>query len=156
MILRVLTARVPSQNIGQFNELLRAQLVELRDQPGLVYVKLARRLEDDQTEEVVLIEEWSTTTDLFEWTRGRLTAPRLLPGTEALVENLVITHYEALDLSAADLQRRVLGTAGLPGIDEVGPRDGADDETSEEPLSTKDVDAEPPGTREPAREASPT
>ena len=44
MILRVLTARVPSKNIGQFNDLLRAQLAELQTQPGLVYAKLARRL----------------------------------------------------------------------------------------------------------------
>lgn len=110
MILRVLTARVPNENIGEFNELLRAQLKELRVQPGLVYAKLARRLSDDHTEEVVLVEEWSTTADLFEWTHGRLTAPRLLPGTEALLENLVITHYEALDVSPEDLQRRVLGT----------------------------------------------
>jgi heme-degrading monooxygenase HmoA len=114
MILRVLTARVPNQNIGEFNELLRAQLKELREQPGLVYAKLARRLTDDQTEEVVLVEEWSTTADLFEWTRGRLTAPRLLPGTEELIEDLVIAHYEALDVSPEDLQRRVLGTGFSP------------------------------------------
>lgn len=109
MILRVLTARVPSENIGEFNELLRAQLNELREQPGLVYVKLARRLDEDQTEEVVLIEEWRTTADLFAWTGGRLNRPRLLRGTEELVDNLVITHYEALDVSPEDLQRRVLG-----------------------------------------------
>lgn len=109
MILRVLTARVPSENIGEFNELLRAQLSELREQPGLVYVKLARRLDEDQTEEVVLVEEWRTTADLFEWTGGRLNRPRLLRGTEELVDNLIITHYEALDVSPEDLQQRVLG-----------------------------------------------
>jgi antibiotic biosynthesis monooxygenase len=113
MILRVLTARVQNQNIGVFNELLRAQLKELRQQPGLGYSKLARRLSDDQTEEVVLVEEWSTTADLFQWTRGRLTTPRLLPGTEELVENLIITHYEALDVSPEDLQRRILGTGAF-------------------------------------------
>ena len=121
MILRVLTARVPNQNIGEFNELLRAQLRELREQPGLVYAKLARRLADDQTEEVVLVEEWSTTADLFEWTRGRLTVPRLLPGTEALVENLVISHYEALDVSLEDLQRRLLGTGSLGAVERPTP-----------------------------------
>jgi quinol monooxygenase YgiN len=117
MILRILTARVPNQNIGEFNELLRAQLAELHHQSGLVYAKLARRLAEDQTEEVVLVEEWRTTADLFEWTRGRLTAPRLLPGTEALVEDLVIAHYEALDVSPEDLQRRVLGVGA------TGPSD---------------------------------
>jgi heme-degrading monooxygenase HmoA len=109
VILRVLTARVPNRNIGEFNELLRAQLTELREQPGLVYAKLARRLDEDQTEEVVLVEEWRTTADLFAWTGGRLNTPRLLRGTEELLDNLVITHYEALDVSPEDLQQRVLG-----------------------------------------------
>ena len=112
MILRVLTARVPSPNIGQFNELLRAQLTELRTQPGLAYVKLARRLHEDASEEVVLVEEWLTPADLFEWTRGRLTKPRLLPGTEDLVEDLVITHYEALDVSPEELSSRLLANEG--------------------------------------------
>jgi hypothetical protein len=112
VILRVLTARVPSVNIGTFNELLRAQLTELRTQPGLLYVKLARRLEEDGLEEVVLIEEWRTSADLFTWTRGRLSVPRLLPGTEELVEGLIITHYEALDVTPDDLSRRLLG--GVP------------------------------------------
>jgi heme-degrading monooxygenase HmoA len=109
MILRVLTAQVEKRNIAQFNDLLRAQLVELRTQPGLLYVKLARRLVDEGGEEVVLIEEWRTPADLFEWTGGRLTQPRLLPGTEDLVATLVITHYEALDLSPEDLRSRIFG-----------------------------------------------
>ena len=112
MILRVLTARVPSPNIGQFNELLRAQLTELRTQPGLAYVKLARRLHEDASEEVVLIEEWITPADLFAWTRGRLTTPRLLPGTEDLVQDLIITHYEALDVSPEELSSRLLADHG--------------------------------------------
>jgi heme-degrading monooxygenase HmoA len=108
MILRVLNARVNKRNISEFNDLLRAQLVELREQPGLLYVKLARRLDDEGGEEVVLIEEWRTPADLFEWTGGRLTQPRLLPGTEDLVTKLVITHYEALDLTPEDLGLRLL------------------------------------------------
>ena len=122
MILRVVTARVPSQNIGAFNELLRAQVVELRTQPGLVYGKLARRLEEDGTEEVVLIEEWATSADLFEWTRGQLNQPRLLPGTESLVDHVVVTHYEALDLTPEDLSRLVLGT--VPGESIADDRGG--------------------------------
>ena len=98
MIVRVLTARVPGRHAGQFNELLRAQLVELHTQPGLAYVKLARRLDERGDEEVLLFEEWATPADLWAWTGGRLHVPRLLPGTEELVEGLVITHYEALDM----------------------------------------------------------
>ena len=121
MILRVLTARVPSKNIGEFNDLLRAQLAELREQPGLVYAKLARRLDEDTSEEVLLIEEWRTPADLFEWTRGRLTQPRLLPGTEDLVQNLIITHYEALDVSPDDLSLRVLGTVASGDSEDEPP-----------------------------------
>ena len=119
MILRVLTARVRNENIGAFNELLRAQLAELRVQPGLVYVKLARRLEDDGSEEVVLVEEWRTSADLFDWTHGQLDRPRLLPGTEVLVDNLVITHYEAIDLTSEDLTSRLLAgdARGVPALD---------------------------------------
>ncbi|HSK53148.1 MAG TPA: antibiotic biosynthesis monooxygenase [Clostridia bacterium] len=97
MIVRVLTARVPARNAGTFNELLRAELKELQTQPGLVYAKLARRLDENDDEEVVLFEEWRTPADVWAWTGGQLHVPRLLPGTEELVENLVITHYEALD-----------------------------------------------------------
>ena len=113
VIVRILTARVPRENVGPFNDLLRAQLGELRLQPGLVYAKLARRLNEDHGEEVVLVEEWRTPSDLFEWTHGRLTKPRLLPGTEDLIHDLTISHYEALDLAPDDLLGRVLGTNGV-------------------------------------------
>ena len=116
MIVRILTAHVPRENVGPFNDLLRAQLSELREQPGLVYVKLARRLNESQGEEVVLVEEWRTPNDLFAWTKGRLTKPRLLPGTEDLLKDLAISHYEAIDLSAADLAARVLGEADPEGL----------------------------------------
>lgn len=98
MIVRVLTARVLEPNAGEFNDLLRRQLDELRRQPGLVYVKLARRLGPDRAEEVMLFEEWRTPDDLWAWTGGRLNEPRLLPGTEKLTDQLTVAHYEALDL----------------------------------------------------------
>ena len=98
MIVRILTARVPARNAGDFNSLLRRQLDELRTQPGLVYAKLARRLDPNIDEEVVLFEEWQTPDDLWAWTGGRLHVPRLLPGTEELIDQLTITHYEALDM----------------------------------------------------------
>jgi len=98
VIVRVLTARVSEQNAGEFNNLLRKQLDELRGQPGLVYAKLARRLGADRAEEVILFEEWRTPDDLWAWTGGHLNAPRLLPETEKLIDQLTIAHYEALDL----------------------------------------------------------
>jgi hypothetical protein len=98
VIVRVLTARVSEQNAGEFNNLLRQQLDELRAQPGLVYAKLARRLGADRAEEVMLFEEWQTPDDLWAWTGGRLNVPRLLPGTEQLIDQLTIAHYEALDM----------------------------------------------------------
>jgi hypothetical protein len=122
MIVRVLSARVPSANVGAFNELLRGELVELRQQPGLAYAKLARRLDLDGGEEVVLFEEWLTPADLWAWTGGRLTTPRLLPGTEELVEELTIRHYEALDMTPADVER-YLAERRLPPEAEAAVRE---------------------------------
>ena len=116
--MRVLTARVSGPSVGEFNQKLRAQLDELRTQKGLVYAKLARRLTDDGGEEVVLFEEWRTPADLWEWTGGRLNRPRLLPGTEELIDDLTITHYEALDLTPADVELRVIeGMKPSPACD---------------------------------------
>ena len=139
VIVRILTARVPRQNVGPFNDLLRAQLAELREQPGLVYAKLARRLDENEGEEVVLVEEWRTPPDLFAWTRGRLTKPRLLPGTEDLVQNVTVAHYEALDLSPDDLAMRVLGRPAVQAP-HVGGSDGEQGRT--EPIGV-DVETEP-------------
>ena len=98
VIVRVLAARVSEPNAAEFNNLLRKQLDELRGQPGLVYAKLARRLGADGGEEVMLFEEWRTPDDLWAWTGGHLNVPRLLPGTEKLIDRLTIAHYEALDM----------------------------------------------------------
>jgi heme-degrading monooxygenase HmoA len=97
MIVRVLTARVPKGHVAEFNQLLRGKLSVLHEQEGLVYAKLARRLSESGDEEVVLFEEWATPGDLWEWTGGHLTEAKLLPDLNALIEELTITHYEALD-----------------------------------------------------------
>jgi heme-degrading monooxygenase HmoA len=144
VIVRILTARVPRQNVGPFNDLLRAQLTELREQPGIVYAKLARRLNENEGEEVVLVEEWRTPADLFAWTRGRLTKPRLLPGTEDLVEGVTITHYEALDLSPDDLALRVLGRPAGPV---PGDRPESDREQGRAEATGIDVEPQPDPVR---------
>jgi hypothetical protein len=122
VIVRVLTARVPAPNVGRFNDLLRGQVVELRVQPGLVYAKIARRLEESGSEEVVLFEEWATPADLWVWTGGRLSAPRLLPGTEELVEDLVITHYEALDVTPEEMDLFVVPGGAAARDDDADAR----------------------------------
>lgn len=97
MIVRVLTARVRSERAAAFHGLLRQQLPILREQPGLVYVKLARQV--GPTDEVVLLfEEWRDSTSLYRWTGPVITKPRLLPGTEDLVDRFEVSHYEALDI----------------------------------------------------------
>lgn len=101
MIVRVLTATVPMDRAGRLNALLRTQVPLLREQPGLVYVKLARRL-DGRTEEVVLFEEWRDPESMYAWTGPVLDKPRLVPGAEELIENLRITHFEALDIDPPD------------------------------------------------------
>ena len=97
MIVRVVTARVSTDRAGSFNALMRAQLPILREHPGLVYVKLARRIEGD-IEEVLLYEEWRDTASLYGWTGPEVTKPRMLPGAEDMITDIKITHYEALDI----------------------------------------------------------
>jgi hypothetical protein len=110
--------------VGEFNELLRGELAELREQSGLVYAKIARRLDARGAEEVVLFEEWRTPADLWEWTGGRLSVPRLLPGTEELVEELTIAHYESLDVDPSQMDLTVItNTTGV-----VRPRGVTPDE----------------------------
>jgi len=97
MIVRVLTARVRSERAGAADSGSRQQLPILREQPGLVYVKLARNVGPTH-EEIVLFEEWRDTAALYAWAGQEIIRPRLLPGTEELVDDLVIAHYEALDV----------------------------------------------------------
>jgi hypothetical protein len=97
MIVRVLTATVPEGSSEQLHQLMRDQLPILRAYDGLVYVKLARRLLG-KVEEVVLFEEWRDPTAMYAWTGPDISRPRLAPGAEALITNLIITHYEALDI----------------------------------------------------------
>jgi quinol monooxygenase YgiN len=100
MIVRLVTATVKAERAGAFNELMRQQLPSLRQSPGLVYAKLARRMDGD-SEEVVLYEEWRDTTSLYQWTGPELMRPRLVPGAEELATSVTIVHYEALDIEPA-------------------------------------------------------
>jgi len=96
MLIRVLTFDIAEPKAGEAHVHMRSLLDELRAQPGMAYAKLARRLLDGH-EEMVLIEEWLSPADLFEWTHGHLEDPRLPDRVPELFENLVITHYESLD-----------------------------------------------------------
>ena len=111
MIVRVLQARVPRAKVATFNVLFRRQVDLLREQPGLEYVKLARRLHADGSEDVLLFEEWRDIASVYAWVGPRLTEPRLVPGARELVDEVAVSHYEALDLdiSAPD------AFAGPPG-----------------------------------------
>ncbi len=97
MIVRLVTATVRTDRAGSFNALMRAQLPILREHAGLVYVKLARRVNGD-TEEVLLYEEWQDTASLYGWTGPELAKPRLIPGAEELLTDVTVAHYEALDI----------------------------------------------------------
>jgi antibiotic biosynthesis monooxygenase (ABM) superfamily enzyme len=97
MIVRLVTATVRTDRAGSFNALMRAQLPILREHPGLVYVKLARRVQGD-IEEVLLYEEWRDTASLYGWTGPEVARPRLVPGAEDLLTDITVAHYEALDI----------------------------------------------------------
>lgn len=100
MIIRVLTATVPEASSSHLHILMREQLPILKSYDGLIYAKLARRL-IGKVEEVVLFEEWRDPAAMYAWTGPDISRPRLAPGAEALITNLVITHYEALDIEDA-------------------------------------------------------
>jgi hypothetical protein len=102
VIVRVLTARVAMHNAGRFEDLLRQQLPRMREHEGLVYLKLARQA-NGAFEEVLLFEEWRDARALYGWVGDELSTPRLLPGAEALVEDVHVTHYEALDVDPDSL-----------------------------------------------------
>jgi quinol monooxygenase YgiN len=97
VIVRVLRARIRPGRVGAFNAVFRQQVPLLKDQPGLVYVKLARRLQPDGGEDVVLFEEWQDAASLYAWVGPNLMEPRLVPGAKELIDDLVVAHYEALD-----------------------------------------------------------
>ena len=97
MIVRILTARVSSRNAPAFEDLMRQQLPRMREFEGLVYVKLARQIQDEG-ESVLLFEEWRDRKALYNWAGAELSKPRLLPGAESLADDVLVTHYEALDV----------------------------------------------------------
>jgi hypothetical protein len=96
VIVRVLRARVSATRVSAFNAVVRRQVALLREQPGIGYVKLARRLLPDGGEEAILFEEWHDADSLYAWVGPNLTEPRLVPGARELMEELVVAHYEAL------------------------------------------------------------
>jgi hypothetical protein len=108
MIIRVLTAQIDSANVAEANTLLRQLLDEIRQQPGLAYAKLARRLVENDDEDIILIEEWLTPVDLFTWTGGMLQRARLPASAPDIFGNVSITHYESLDRLPGDLERNVI------------------------------------------------
>ena len=96
MIVRVLRAEVRASRVGAFNALFRRQVGLLREQPGLVYVRLARRLRADGSEEAVLFEEWQDAASLYGWVGPNLGEPRLIPGVRELLDAIHVAHYEVL------------------------------------------------------------
>lgn len=120
MIVRIVSARVRARNAAAFEELLRLQLPRMREHEGLVYVKLARQAHEGY-EDVLLFEEWRDAEALHGWVGPHLHKPRLMPGAEQLVENVSVTHYEALDIDPDALG--VLG-GDERGEEGDGPRAG--------------------------------
>jgi quinol monooxygenase YgiN len=114
VIVRVLRARIRPGKVGAFNAIFRQQVPLLKEQPGLVYVKLARRLQPDGGEDVVLFEEWHDAAALYAWVGPNLMEPRLVPGARELIEELVVAHYEALDRDDAETASATEATSGEP------------------------------------------
>jgi heme-degrading monooxygenase HmoA len=116
VIVRVVRAKVRAGRVGLFNVAMRRQVELMREQPGLVYLKLARRFEAEGGEEVILFEEWRDPDSVYAWAGDDLAKPRLLPAALEAVDEVTVMHYEALDV----------------GIDEAG-RFEIKDRLTEEP-----------------------
>ncbi len=81
----------------------------------MVYVKLARRLQPDGGEDVVLFEEWQDAASLYAWVGPNLMEPRLVPGAKELIDELVVAHYEALDKDNIEVTPAIgTATSGEP------------------------------------------
>ena len=123
VIVRVLRARIRPGKVGAFNAVFRAQVPLLKEQPGLVYVKLARRLQPDGGEDVVLFEEWQDAASLYGWVGPNLMEPRLVPGAKELIDELIVAHYEALDKDNVDTAIEG-ASSGEPFVDDQGDAGG--------------------------------
>jgi heme-degrading monooxygenase HmoA len=100
VIVRVLSAKVRAGRVSQFNAGMRRQVAMIREQPGLVHVKLGRRLEADGGEEVVLFEEWQDPDSVYAWAGSDLSKPRLMPDLENVADSVTVGHFEALEPDA--------------------------------------------------------
>ena len=107
--------------MGAFNALFRRQVALLKEQDGLLYVKLARRLQADGGEEAVLFEEWQDAASLYAWVGPNLTEPRLIPGVRELIDEVHVAHYEALsdetDGSESSEELAIASEGGPPATD---------------------------------------
>jgi len=118
---------VRAGRVGAFNALFRRQVGLLREQEGLLYAKLARRLQPDGGEEAVLFEEWQDAASLYAWVGPNLTEPRLVPGVRELIDEVHVTHYEALseDTEPIDVEATRDGAAsGDPDAGRASPGEG--------------------------------
>jgi hypothetical protein len=94
--------RVRAPKVAAFNALFRRQVELLRQQPGLEYLRFARRLDAGGDEEAMLFEEWRDAASLYGWVGPNLAEPRLLPGVRELLEHIDVAHYEVLATGAED------------------------------------------------------
>jgi len=78
---------------------------------------------EGRSEELVLFEEWRDVDAMLVWTGTDISRPRLLPGAESLIDDLRITHYEALDIDApsAPFVRTTPDRVGVSGRLADGP-----------------------------------
>jgi hypothetical protein len=112
---------VRAGRVGAFNALFRRQVALVREQEGLLYVKLARRLQPDGGEEAVLFEEWQDAASLYGWVGPNLAEPRLIPGVRELIDEIHVAHYEALaDDAEAPITEPPTADRAAPAADPAG------------------------------------
>ena len=128
VIVRVLRAQIRPGRVAAFNAVFRKQVALIRQQPGILYVKLARRLDPDGGQEAVLFEEWADAASLYAWVGPNLTAPRLVPGARELIDSLSVSHFEVLPDDGITHGLSASLDQPMPGADEAGAVEAAADE----------------------------
>jgi phosphoglycolate phosphatase-like HAD superfamily hydrolase len=145
VIVRVLRVRVRAGRVGAFNALFRRQVALLREQDGLLYAKLARRLQPDGGEEAVLFEEWQDAASLYAWVGPNLTEPRLVPGVRELIDEVHVAHYEALSDEIEMLSLEGAGGEAAAAA-ALGATDGSPDDTRANEMRANEMRASDAGS----------
>jgi heme-degrading monooxygenase HmoA len=104
LIVRVLTGRVPPEQVAPFHAQARVVIRDLRKHDGLLHTEVARQVHSDGGEEIILVSVWSDFGAIYSWLGvvDLLDTPMTNGGEPSLFERFDVQHYEVLDMDDAE------------------------------------------------------